>query len=79
MCCAAGDLVCAIGPSIGFLFAGRAIAGFGFGLAALVGPAIALSIGGARLLGVFGAGIMAGVGLALGVGGLLAALRRTRG
>ena len=73
VCCAAGNLVCAIGPSIGVLFAGRALAGFGFGLAALVGPAIARSIGGARLLGVFGAGIMAGVGLALGVGGLLEA------
>ncbi len=71
VCCSVGNLACAVGPAIGFLFAGRAVAGFGFGLVALVGPAIARAVGGARLLGIFGAGIMAGIGLALGVGGLL--------
>ena len=67
----AGNLICAVGPSIGVLFAGRAVAGYGFGLAVLIGPAMARSLGGVRLLGVFGAGVMAGIALALGVGGVL--------
>ena len=71
LCCGVGNLACAVGPSIGVLFAGRALAGYGFGLAVLFGPAMARSLGGVRLLGIFGAGVMAGIALALGIGGVL--------
>jgi predicted MFS family arabinose efflux permease len=71
LCCGAGNLVCAVAPSIGVLFAGRVVAGYGMGLAVLIGPAIARALGGVRMVGVFGAGVMAGIALALGLGGLL--------
>ena len=66
LCCGAGNLVCALAPSIGVLLAGRLVAGFGLGLAFLIGPAIARTLGGVRMVGVFGAALMGGIGVALG-------------
>jgi MFS family permease len=66
--CGAGNVVCAVGPSYGSLFAGRIVAGAGLGISLVLGPAVARAAGGVRLLGVFGAGIMLGVAAALGIG-----------
>jgi MFS transporter, DHA1 family, inner membrane transport protein len=70
--CGAGNVVCAVGPTYGWLFAGRIVAGAGLGISLVLGPAVARAAGGVRLLGVFGAGIMLGVAAALGIGGVLA-------
>jgi MFS family permease len=70
--CGAGNVVCAAGPSYGWLFAGRIVAGAGLGISLVLGPAVARAAGGVRLLGFFGAGIMLGVAAALGIGGVLA-------
>lgn len=70
--CGAGNVVCAAGPSYGWLIAGRIVAGAGLGISLVLGPAVARAAGGVRLLGIFGAGIMLGVAAALGIGGALA-------
>jgi len=69
--CGVGNVMLALAPTFGFAFAGRIVAGYGVGITVIVGPAIARAMGGVRGVGIFGAAIMIGIGLALGLGGLL--------
>jgi len=70
-CGGAGNVVFALAPTLGVAFGGRIVAGFGVGITTIVGPAIARAMGDVRGVGIFGAAIMIGIGLALGVGGAL--------
>ena len=66
-----GNLILAASPAFGVALGARAIVGYGAGLAFIFGPSIARVTGGVRMLGVFGASVMAGIGLALLLGGIL--------
>jgi MFS family permease len=66
-----GNLVFAVGDSVGVLAAGRVFAGVGFGLAAVFVPAYARAVGGVKMLGLFGAGLTLGVAAALFLGSVL--------
>ncbi len=66
-----GNVIFALAPTLGVALGGRVVAGYGVGITVVVGPAIARAMGGVRGVGVFGAAIMVGIGLALGVGGVL--------
>jgi DHA1 family inner membrane transport protein len=73
-CCVlsiAGNLLFAIGDSVGVLAIGRVIAGLAFGLAAVFVPAYARAIGGVKMVGLFGAGLTLGVAAALFLGSVL--------
>lgn len=65
------NLVIAVTPWFAGVFVGRLAAGFAVGLALTVGPAIARAVGGVRLVGYFGAGVMLGLGAALGIGSVM--------
>lgn len=69
--CFAGNLLFAISPEFWLLLIARVLTGLGLGLAFLFGGVFARDAGGARLVGIFGAGITLGIALALGIGGLL--------
>lgn len=66
---AGGNALCGATPWLAGLAAGRLVAGIGLGLAFVVGPALARSLGGPRLVGIFGGSITMGIAFALGVGG----------
>jgi MFS family permease len=66
-----GNIIFALAPTLGVALGGRVIAGYGVGSTVVVGPAIARAMGGVRGVGIFGAAIMIGIALALGIGGLL--------
>ena len=66
-----GNIIFALAPTLGVALGGRVIAGYGVGITVVVGPAIARAMGGVRGVGIFGAAIMIGIALALGIGGLL--------
>jgi MFS family permease len=66
-----GNLVFAVGDSVGVLAVGRVFAGLGFGLAAVFVPAYARAVGGVRMVGLFGAGLTLGVAAALFLGSVL--------
>lgn len=66
-----GNVIFALAPTLGVAFGGRVLAGYGVGITVVVGPAIARAMGGVRGVGIFGAAIMIGIGLALGIGGVL--------
>jgi len=68
---AVGNIVLAAAPVFGVALGARAVIGYGAGLAFIFGPSIARAQGGVRGLGIFGASVMAGIGLALLVGGVL--------
>ncbi len=73
-CCAlslVGNVIIAVGDSVAVLSAGRVLAGFGFGLAAVFVPAYARATGGVKMLGLFGAGLTLGVAAALLLGSVL--------
>ncbi len=65
---ALGNLLFALSPLFVGLAAGRVLTGLAFALANTVGAVWALNAGGLRLLGVFGASIQLGIGLALLLG-----------
>lgn len=65
------NLVIAVTPWFAGVFVGRLAAGLALGLALTVGPAIARAVGGVRLVGYFGAGVMLGLGAALGIGSVM--------
>ena len=71
LACLAGNLLFAISPGFAGLLAGRVLAGVGLGLAFLFGGVFARDTGGAKRVGVFGAGVTLGIAFALGIGGLL--------
>jgi predicted MFS family arabinose efflux permease len=74
VCCVlsiVGNLVFAVGDSVGVLAVGRVFAGLGFGLAAVFVPAYARAVGGVRMVGLFGAGLTLGVAAALFLGSVL--------
>jgi predicted MFS family arabinose efflux permease len=69
--CAAGSLVFAVTPWFAGLVLGRAIAGFGLGLAVVPGPVFARATGGVARVALFGAAIQLGIAGGLGVGAIL--------
>ncbi len=73
-CCALsilGNVIFALGDSVGVLAAGRVFAGLAFGLAAVFVPSYARVMGGVKLVGLFGAGLTLGVAAALLLGSIL--------
>ncbi len=70
-CIAIGNVILAAAPTFGIALGARAVIGYGAGLAFIFGPAIARERGGVRGLGIFGASVMAGIALALVIGGVL--------
>ena len=66
-----GNLIFAIGDSVGVLATGRVFAGLGFGVAAVFVPSYARVMGGVKMVGLFGAGLTLGVAAALLLGSLL--------
>lgn len=71
LACVVANLGIAVSPWFAGLFPGRLVAGFGIGLGLAVGPMIARALGGVRLVGYFGAGVMLGVAGALGIGSVM--------
>jgi predicted MFS family arabinose efflux permease len=72
--CAVGNVIVAVTPVFAGLVAGRAIAGFGLGLAVVAGPVFARATGGVGRVAVFGAAIQLGIAGSLGVGAILSDL-----
>jgi predicted MFS family arabinose efflux permease len=72
--CAVGNVVCAATPDLAGLVIGRAIAGFGLGLAVVAGPVFARATGGVGVVALFGAAIQLGIAGSLGVGAILSDL-----
>jgi predicted MFS family arabinose efflux permease len=66
-----GNVIFAVGDSVGILAAGRVFAGLAFGLAAVFVPSYARATGGVKMVGLFGAGLTLGVAGALLVGSIL--------
>jgi predicted MFS family arabinose efflux permease len=69
--CALGNLLFAVAPGVAGLVVGRAISGFGLGLAVVAGPVFAGATGGVGRVALFGAAIQLGVAGGLGVGAIL--------
>ena len=67
---AAGSALAAASPVFAGVLAGRVVSGLGIALGLVVGPVAARQLG-MTALGLFGAGIPLGTGLALAVGGML--------
>ena len=72
--CAVGNVVFAVTPVFAGLVVGRAIAGFGLGLAVVAGPVFARATGGIGRVALFGAAIQLGIAGGLGVGAILSDL-----
>lgn len=72
--CGVGNLLFALAPTFGVAVGGRLIVGYGVGLALIYGPALARSTAGVRGVGIYGAAVMAGIAVALGLGGVLESL-----
>ena len=69
--CFAGNALMAVSPWFEMALAARVLTGLGLGLAFLFGGVYARHEGGAKLVGLFGAGITLGIAFALGIGGLM--------
>ena len=69
--CFAGNALMAVSPWFEMALAARVLTGLGLGLAFLFGGVYARHEGGARLVGLFGAGITLGIAFALGIGGVM--------
>jgi predicted MFS family arabinose efflux permease len=72
--CAVGNVVFAVTPVMAGLVVGRAIAGFGLGLAVVAGPVFARATGGVGGVALFGAAIQLGIAGGLGAGAILSDL-----
>src|SRR5262245_16304589 len=68
---AAGNAVFAVSPVLAGLVAGRAITGYGLGLAVVAGPVFAQATGGVTRVALFGAAIQLGAAGGLGLGAIL--------
>jgi predicted MFS family arabinose efflux permease len=66
----AGNFVFAVSPEIAGLVVGRAVAGFGLGLAVVPGPVFARATGGVQRVALFGAGFQLGIAGGLGFGAI---------
>jgi MFS family permease len=69
--CAAGNAVFAASPDFAGLVVGRAVTGFGLGLAVVSGPVFARATGGVARVALFGAAIQLGAAGGLGLGAIL--------
>ncbi len=69
--CAAGNVIFAVTPGFAGLVIGRAVAGFGVGIAVVAGPVLAKATGGVERVGLFGAAVQLGIAGGLGVGAIL--------
>ena len=69
--CAIGNIVCAVTPAFAGLVVGRAITGFGLGVAIVAGPVFARATGGVGRVALFGAAVQLGIAGGLGVGAIL--------
>jgi len=69
--CAVGNLVFAGSPDFALLVVGRALAGFGLGIAVVHGPVFARETGGVVRIAIFGAAIQLGIAGGLGVSAIL--------
>ena len=67
----AGNVIFAVGDSVGVLATGRVFAGLAFGVAAVFVPTYARVKGGVKMVGLFGAGLTLGVAAALLLGSVL--------
>jgi predicted MFS family arabinose efflux permease len=67
----AGNVIFAVGGSVGVLATGRVFAGLAFGVAAVFVPTYARVMGGVKMVGLFGAGLTLGVAAALLLGSVL--------
>ncbi len=69
--CGVGNLVFALAPTFEVAVGGRLVVGYGVGLGVIYGPALARATAGVRGVGIYGAVVMAGIAVALGLGGVL--------
>jgi predicted MFS family arabinose efflux permease len=69
--CAAGNVVFAASPVFAGLVVGRAVTGFGLGMAVVAGPVFARGTGGVARVALFGAAIQLGAAGSLGLGAIL--------
>ena len=69
--CTIGNVVFAVTPAFAGLVAGRAITGFGLGVAIVAGPVFARATGGVERVALFGAAVQLGIAGGLGVGAIL--------
>jgi len=72
--CAIGNVVFALSPDLPGLVIGRAVAGFGVGIAVVAGPVFAGATGGVERVGLFGAAVQLGIAGGLGIGAILSDL-----
>ena len=77
--CAIGNVIFAVTPDFAGLVIGRAVAGFGVGIAVVAGPVFARATGGVERVGLFGAAIQLGIAGGLGMGAILGDLESTGG
>ena len=68
--CAVGNVIFAVTPGFAGLVIGRAVAGFGVGIAVVAGPVFARATGGVERVGL-GAAVQLGIAGGLGVGAIL--------
>src|SRR5262249_59107073 len=66
-----GNVLFAVGGTVGVLATGRVFAGLAFGVAAVFVPVYARAKGGVKMVGLFGAGLTLGVAAALFLGSVL--------
>src|SRR5262249_5219860 len=66
-----GNVLFALGDTVGVLATGRVFAGLAFGVAAVFVPVYARAKGGVKMVGLFGAGLTLGVAAALLLGSVL--------
>jgi predicted MFS family arabinose efflux permease len=66
---ASGHALFAVGPGFAGLLVARVLVGAGTAVALIAGPVLARTLGGVRLLGLFGGSISFGIATALGLGG----------
>ena len=69
--CTLGNVIFAVSPGFAGLVIGRAVAGFGVGIAIVAGPVLARATGGVERVGLFGAAVQLGIAGGLGVGAIL--------
>ena len=69
--CTIGNVIFAVTPGFAGLVIGRAVAGFGVGIAVVAGPVFAKATGGVERVGLFGGAVQLGIAGGLGIGAIL--------